>query len=253
MIVIPMAGLSRRFMLAGYSQPKFMLDLFGETVFEHSVGSFRACFADTPFLFIARETGGVEAFIRHQAQGLGIADVRIAMLDHETAGQAETVERGLDIIAAAEDSAITIFNIDTFRPGFRQPSPDRLATLAGYLEVFRGSGSNWSYVRPSDTGLRLAAETAEKRPISEFCCTGLYHFARAEHFYAALAAERLSPQSHELFVAPLYNHLIGKGLAVGYEIVEAEDVIFCGTPGEYEALLGDQSFGVVSASSNRLA
>lgn len=231
-----MAGLSRRFLLAGYTQPKYMLELDGITAFDHSVKSFTAYFETMPFLFIARETGGVEAFVRQHADALGIADARIVMLPHETAGQAETVARGLDAAGVAADVPVTIFNIDTFRPGFRQPAPDRLASLAGYLEVFRGSGDNWSYVRPGDTARQLAAETAEKRPISDLCCTGLYHFAAAGLFHEALAAEMLSPQAPELFVAPLYNHLIRRGLAVGYEVIAADEVIFCGTPAEYEAL-----------------
>ncbi|WP_439533845.1 glycosyltransferase family 2 protein [Polymorphobacter sp.] len=239
MIVIPMAGLSRRFLLAGYERPKYMLEIGGMTAFDHSLRSFEAYFAHTPFLFVARETGGVEAFIRDHAAALGIADARIVILAEETAGQAETVARGLDAAGIAGDVPITIFNIDTFRPGFRHPEPARMAMLDGYLEVFRGSGDNWSYVRPSDPVAQIAAETAEKRPISDLCCTGLYHFARADDFRAALKAETLSPQAPELYVAPLYNHLIGKGLIVGYEIVEASDVIFCGTPAEYEALLAD--------------
>lgn len=250
MIVIPMAGISRRFQLAGYTKPKYMLELGGLTAFDHAINSFAAYFADTPFLFIARETGGVQDFVRGHAEALGIADTRVVMLARETAGQAETVAHGLEAAGTAADVPLTIFNIDTFRPGFRLPPPDRLATLAGYLEVFRGSGDNWSYVRPSDTALQLAAETAEKRPISDLCCTGLYHFARADLFHDALATEHLSPQAPELYVAPLYNHLIGRGLTVGYEIVDAADVIFCGTPAEYEALLAAEPRRDASVVSN---
>ena len=236
-IVIPMAGLSRRFFDAGYDRPKFMLPLGDELAFDCAVRSFAAYFETRPFLFIARETGGIESFVRQRCDALGITDARIVMLDRETAGQAETVEQGITRAGTGPDMAITIFNIDTFRPGYREPPPERLAAHAGWLEVFQGSGANWSYVRPSDTGLRLAAETAEKRPISNLCCTGLYHFQRANDFLDALATERLRPQARELFVAPLYNHLIAKGLTVAYEEIRPDEVIFCGTPAEYEGLL----------------
>jgi dTDP-glucose pyrophosphorylase len=108
------------------------------------------------------------------------------------------------------------------------------------LEVFAGEGANWSYVRPSDTDERLVAETAEKRAISNLCCTGLYHFRR-EDFLWALAAERAQPQATELYVAPIYNHLIRRGARVGYEVIGRDEVIFCGTPAEYEQLLNADS------------
>jgi hypothetical protein len=238
MIVIPMAGLSRRFTLAGYTLPKYMLPLGGQTVFAHAIGSFSALFATTPFLFIARHVAGTEEFLRAECAALGLADSRIVMLEAETAGQAETVERGLDLAAAAEDEPLTIFNIDTFRAHFRFPAAPWFATSDGYLEVFRGSGDNWSYVGPAE-GVEepLVASTTEKQPISDLCCDGLYHFARAGDFRAALATERASPSLPELYVAPLYNHLIAAGRRVHYDVAEPGAITFCGVPAEYEAAL----------------
>jgi len=80
--------------------------------------------------------------------------------------------------------------------------------------------------------------TAEKRPISDLCCTGLYHFARADDFRQALAAERMAPSMSELYVAPLYNHLIAAGRRVHYRLIARDEVTFCGAPEEYQALGG---------------
>ena len=232
MIVIPMAGRSQRFYDAGYDRPKYELELSGRSVFAHAVGSFQAAFATTPFLFVA--AAEAEPFVRAQAQALGLAEFLVVSLTGPTAGQAETVELGLDETGWA--GPITIFNIDTFRPGFDFPGAP-LARADGWLEVFRGEGANWSYVRPAAEA-PWAAETAEKRPISDLCCTGLYHFARAADFREALAAERAAPQAAELYVAPLYNHLIARGARIGWRLIEPRDVVFCGTPSEYEALKG---------------
>ncbi|HKR88310.1 MAG TPA: capsular biosynthesis protein [Phenylobacterium sp.] len=231
MIVIPMAGRSQRFRDAGYDRPKHRLELAGRSVFAHAVASFEADFATTPFLFVA--AAEAEAFVREEARALGLARFEVVGLSEVTAGQAETVERGLD--AAGWDGPLTIFNIDTFRPGFAFPG-EPLASADGWLEVFRGSGENWSYVRPAPGPEPWAAETAEKRPISDLCCTGLYHFASAGAFRAALAAERAAPQARELYVAPLYNHLIAKGARIGWRLIARSQVVFCGTPAEYEAL-----------------
>jgi len=243
MIVIPMAGRSQRFFDAGYDRPKFMLELSGRSVFAHAVASFETAFATTPFLFIA--AAGAEAFVRQEARALGLANFEVATLRAPTAGQAETVERGLD--ATRWDGPLTIFNIDTFRPGFGFPGAP-LATADGWLEVFRGSGDNWSYVRSAPAPEPWAVETAEKRPISDLCCTGLYHFVRAADFRAALAAERAAPQARELYVAPLYNHLIAKGARIGWRLIERSEVVFCGTPAEYEGLKDAPPLGELSRS-----
>jgi hypothetical protein len=236
MIVIPMAGLSKRFSDAGYSQPKYMLPVGHGTVFDHAVGSFAQFFDTLPFLFIVRDVADTPAFVERACSALGIGSASVVTLNAPTAGQAETVALGLRQAEVADDTALTIFNIDTFRPSFTFPAAAWWAQSDGYLEVFRGSGANWSYVRPSGTQDFVAVETAEKKPISDLCCTGLYHFARAGDFHSALAKERAHPVSSELYVAPLYNHLIANGLRINYEIIPTESVIFCGVPAEYEAL-----------------
>lgn len=227
-----MAGRSQRFFDAGYDRPKHMLELGRRSVFAHAVASFEAAFADTPFLFIAADEA--VPFVRREARALGVAAFEVVGLGEVTGGQAETVERGLDATGWA--GPLTIFNIDTFRPGFSFPG-EPLANADGWLEVFRGAGANWSYVKPAPGPEPWALETAEKRPISDLCCTGLYHFARAGDFRAALAAERAAPQAAELYVAPLYNHLIAAGARIGWRLIGGSEVVFCGTPDEYEALL----------------
>ena len=236
MIVIPMAGRSQRFFDAGYRQPKFMLDLAGRSVFAHAVDSFREAFEQEPFLFILQEEAAAVDFVRAECAALGVRDYALVRLTQPTAGQAETVALGLDGLSTPASTPLTIFNIDTFRPGFIFPGPP-LEAMAGWLEVFRGEGDNWSYVRPAPGPEPLALETAEKRPISDLCCTGLYHFARADDFRRALEAERAAPQAAELYVAPLYNHLIQAGAQIGYREIPQDQVIFCGTPSEYEGLL----------------
>ena len=47
-----MAGLSGRFFKAGYTLPKYMLDLHGVPVFDHALGSFKALFGTEQVLII---------------------------------------------------------------------------------------------------------------------------------------------------------------------------------------------------------
>jgi hypothetical protein len=242
-IVIPMAGLSRRFTEAGYTLPKYMLQAHGRSLFAHAVASFEAYFDSLPFLFILRDVAGTRDFVAAECARLGLRESRIAVLDAPTAGQAETVALGVSQAAVAPDEPLTVFNIDTFRPGFRFPAGFDAGAVDGYLEVFRGEGQNWSYVRPAAAGSDRVAETTEKVPISDLCCTGLYHFRSAGLFagaYETFAGGAAAGMGlRELYVAPMYNLLIRQGCDIRYDVISATDVVFCGVPAEYEAFLAD--------------
>jgi hypothetical protein len=233
-IVIPMAGASKRFADAGYRQPKYMLPLRERPLFDWAVGSFAAYFHDQPFQFIVRDEPGVADFVTARAEALGIARFALALLDRPTSGQAETVERGLAIAGRPASEPLAIFNIDTIRPGI---ACDPINGMAGWLETFSAAGDNWSFIEPAVDDPALVTRCTEKQRISDHCCTGLYQFASADLFAQALAAERRKPSSHELFVAPLYNHLIAAGHRIGWRQVAAERVVLAGVPAEYEALL----------------
>ncbi|MBS0254024.1 MAG: NTP transferase domain-containing protein [Proteobacteria bacterium] len=236
MIVIPMAGASRRFAEAGYGPPKYMLPLAGRPLFDWAVLSFAGSFAHDSFLFILRDVAGTRDFVAARARALGLARWAIAELDGPTAGQAETVELGLVQAGVAGTEPLAIFNIDTIRPGL-DPAP--IPGTDGWLEVFSAPGDNWSFIEPDPADPQRVIRCTEKQRISDHCCTGLYQFASAALFAEALAAERAAPSSHELFVAPLYNHLIARGARIGWREAPADRVILSGVPAEYEALLAE--------------
>lgn len=236
MIVIPMAGLSSRFFKAGYTKPKYMLDAHGISLFDHAVNSFKAYFKTETFLFIVRDVYGTVEFVKQRVNVLGITSFHVVVLQEETRGQAETVYLGLKQLNLNNNDSMTVFNIDTFRPDFQYPN---LALLGdGYLEVFQGSGDNWSFAKPKNNETTEVVETAEKRAISDLCCTGLYHFAHNKDFIEAFDFyTQLPPEmwdKGELYIAPMYNHLIKENKSIHYHLIEREEVIFCGVPSEYD-------------------
>lgn len=245
MICLPMAGLSSRFFKAGYEVPKYMLDLQGQTVFAHALRSFEAYFTTEPMLIICRADYDTPAFVCAECEKAGLPADRLdlVVLDHETAGQAETVAKGLEMAHADPAQALTIFNIDTFRPGFRYPTAFDPARVDGYLEVFEGVGDHWSFAAPDETATLpfKVARVTEKQRISDLCSTGLYYFrtvALFQELYASIAArDPATLQGGERYIAPLYNMAIQAGKDIRYALVPIEEVRFCGTPAEYEALL----------------
>ncbi|WP_429090593.1 glycosyltransferase family 2 protein [Aeromonas rivipollensis] len=238
MIIIPMAGISSRFFNAGYTKPKYMLEAHGKTLFEHSVISFEKYFHEAKFLFIVKDIFDTPAFVKEKAHAMGIDDFHIIIISENTRGQAETVCLGLEKLASLGvdyNGSITIFNIDTFRFGFSMP--EIADHCDAYLEVFEGEGNNWSFAEPKSQNSTEVVRTAEKNPISNLCSTGLYHFNHKKDFldafYDYLAKPRDEWEKGELYIAPLYNNLINKGLKVHYHLINYRDVIFCGIPDEY--------------------
>lgn len=241
MIVIPMAGLSSRFTSAGYPKPKYMLEAHGKTLFSHAVSSFSCYYDSEKFLIIGRRIEGLDAFIKREMSALGVKSYQIIILNENTKGQADTVYKGLQLANITDDEPLLIFNIDTFRPGFRLPTEFNISKIDGYLEVFMGEGKNWSNVLPKCLKDQTVLKTAEKQEISNYCCTGIYYWGSSLVFketfkqfvmdIASLGYENAS----ELYIAPMYNYLIMNEKDVRYSVIDEADVIFCGIPEEYEA------------------
>ena len=235
-VVIPMAGNSQRFKDAGYAEPKYKLTLAGRSVFSHVIQSFGNYFSKFSFLFVYRDEGDIENFIISECKVQALEKPILVGLSKPTHGQADTVLQGLNAAQIDETEAITVFNIDTFRPNFCFPKDLNLNKIDGYLEVFRGSGNNWSYVRSHPSRNKQVAETAEKVQISNLCCTGLYYFRETRRFRKAYEVESSNNNLKEYYIAPLYNHLIGEGDQIFYHEICSSEVTFCGIPEEYEAL-----------------
>lgn len=238
-IIIPMAGLSSRFTQAGYVLPKYMLYVKNRSLFNLAVSSFDKYFDSCRFVFVARDVFDTRTFIEKECELMGIKDFSVVILPQPTKGQAETVLEGVKRAEIPQQEPILIFNIDTFRPGFT--FPEDMDGWDGYLEVFVGSGKNWSYARTESDDSTLVVETAEKVEISRYCSTGLYYFATAALFEKAYIMNIENPRDGkaELYVAPLYNHLIADGKKIHIHVIDREDVIFSGVPSEYEQILFD--------------
>lgn len=236
-IIFPMAGLSSRFAEAGYNKPKYMLDLKGNSVFFHAVNSFKKYFKDFKFLFIYRDINDTKNFIKEECKKLGIISYEGIRLKQETLGQAHTVRLGLEIANISNNESILIFNIDTFRPNFSLPTVFDFSKIDGYLEVFEADGEQWSFVLADENDNVI--KTTEKERISNLCSSGLYYFKKAKDFKEIF--DEMKDQNDfskgELYIAPMYNYLIKKGLLIKYHKISFGEIVFCGTPNDYERLI----------------
>ena len=234
MFIIPMAGLSSRFFKAGYTKPKYQLDLSGETVFSWSVRSFERYFKTDKFVFIYRDVYETKNFLEEEIAKLGISDYELVCLPAETLGQADTVYQG--IVNINGDESLYIFNIDSRIIDFVKPK--WADECDGYLEVFKGEGDHWSFAEP-DGNTNKVLRTTEKERISELCSDGLYYFKHKSIFESLFLDTKFKGNTtkNEYYIAPLYNELISQGGKVFYDLIPADKILFCGTPDEYLALL----------------
>ena len=234
MFVIPMAGLSSRFFKAGFEVPKYQLSIADTIVFDLAIKSFERYFSTDLFLLIVRDVYDTPRFVAERLAHLGVQNFMIHTLDGETAGQAETVALGLGNPSIDDDEPIYIFNIDTFRYGFEKP--DWVESVDGYLEVFEGKGDHWSFIAVDDYDKVI--KTTEKQRISNLCSDGLYYF-KSKQQYLSLFQQAIAQQltvNNEYYIAPMYNLLIAQGSRVSYVKITEDDIDFCGTPDEYQAL-----------------
>lgn len=238
-LIFPMAGMSSRFTKAGYTKPKYMLDVDGDTVFYHSVSGFRKYFNNCSVLFICRDIQETEKFIQNECQKMGLNNYNTVILNEPTDGQAETVYFGVQEAKILEDESILIFNIDTFRPNFKLPEELDFTSIDGYLEVFEAEGDHWSFVLPENEIFNRVIKTSEKVRISSLCSSGLYYFAKCGDFSDVFETIKTKNDrtKNEYYIAPMYNYLIAKGKDIRYSKIDLDEIVFCGTPDEYKELL----------------
>lgn len=231
--IITMAGASRRFRIAGYTMPKYEIEVRGRTLFAWSMTSLaRFAEAGWRFVFVAQREAGAGAFIEREAGRLGLGGFSLIELDAITDGQATTALAAAPAIAEP-GAPVLVYNIDTHvDPQGLDPAAVR---GAGWIPCFPGEGDGWSFARADEDG--RVAELREKQRISPHATIGLYHFGSFDLYrdtYEAFFRDPANMERGERYIAPMYNHLIARGEAVFLHEVPARCVHPLGTPAEVE-------------------
>jgi dTDP-glucose pyrophosphorylase len=231
--IVTMAGFGRRFLDAGYTVPKYRIDVHGRSLFSWAMLSLRGFIeAGAPFVFAVRADDDAGEFIRSEARSLGIQGVEIVQLLEPTDGQATTAMLARPALA---DTAkpIFIYNIDTF------VHPSALPASAvkgdGWIPCFSAEGDAWSFAAADSSG--RVSEVREKIRISPHATVGLYWFSSFDLYadtYARHYSDPKNLEKGERYVAPLYNSIIAQGLPVYLHDVPTSAVIPLGVPAEVE-------------------
>lgn len=230
-ILITMAGRGARFLEAGYSQPKYMIEVNGKTLFEWSLLSLSNLVTEkSKFIFVCLKENMAKEFVQAQCHKLFNLSAEILELDNITDGQATTAMQA--ILHCDPLQPLLIYNIDTHIKPEKLNAKDFDPSLAaGIIPCFKAPGEHWSFAAVTENN--IVTKTAEKERISPFASIGLYWFSEPEHFLKAYENDH-NFYNNERYIAPLYNDMIKKGLIVKMLEVPFEAVIPLGTPKEVE-------------------
>lgn len=230
-VIITMAGMGTRFQKAGYTQPKYQIEVCDRTLFSWSISSLRDFFADD-FFFVVREEEQAAEFIQRECEKFGIQTYRIIEIPGLTDGQASTVLAAENVWKREEP--LLVYNIDTYVEAGQILQSGFMGD--GFIPCFQGRGDHWSFVKLNEKG--EATEVREKQRISRYCTLGAYYFRSCE-LYKTLYGSYYKNADHlekgEKYVAPLYNDLIEQGGKVYISEIDASKVHALGTPEEVKA------------------
>jgi dTDP-glucose pyrophosphorylase len=241
-VVIPMAGRGQRFADAGYEAPKPLIDVRGRPMYSWAVDSIPASLVGRMVFVCLAEHLATYPLADDIRERYAAFDPVVIALDHVTEGQACTVLEASEHLDP--DAPLIVYNADTYcvtdleqtlagidgARGAGAPGGADADEVAGVIGVFEAPGDHWSFARLDERG--HVVETAEKRRISPWATTGLYHFSRAGDFVDT--AHRMIADDDrvngEFYVAPMYNRLIGAGRTIVVD--RAREVWVLGTPAE---------------------
>ncbi len=237
-IVVPMSGTGQRFLAAGYSRPKPLIEVEGRPIIAHVVDMFPG---ESNFLFICNE----EHLEQTNMAGV-LADIapsgRIVSIPAHKLGPVYAVSRAFDFIS--DDSEVIVNYCDFgkawdyagFLSDLRGNSADGgISAYTGFHPHMLGT-TNYAFMRHEKMWMQ---QIQEKQPftddrMSEYASDGTYYFRTGAILkqYFRLLMERGLDLNGEYYVSMVYNLLVEAGLSV--RLFPIETMLQWGTPADLE-------------------
>lgn len=230
-VVIPMAGAGSRFLKAGYTFPKPLIEVGGKPMIQVIVENLNI---EANYIFIVqndhREKYNLDTTLNLIAPGC-----KIIGIDGITEGAACTVLLAKEFINNenplffANSDQFVEWNSSEFFYKMQETEAD------GGIPIFKSTHPKWSFARLDDDNNVI--EVQEKNPISDNATVGFYYFKKGSDFVKN-AEEMISYDdrvNNEFYLCPVYNYLIKNGGIV--RISEIEEMWGLGTPEDLDTYL----------------
>jgi HAD superfamily hydrolase (TIGR01509 family) len=237
-VLIPMAGLGKRFSEAGYEFPKPLIDVNNKTMIQAVVESLSI---KANYIYLVQKEH-YEKYSLNTILNTITPGCKIVLVDGITEGAAVTCLIAKDLIN--NDNQLLIANSDQI---VDWDSREFLYTLQdknadGGIATFKSNHPKWSYAKTNDLGIVL--EVAEKNPISDNATVGIYYWKKGSDFvkYAEQMIDKNIRTNNEFYVCPVFNEAISDNKLI--YTIEINKMWGVGTPEDLKNYLYNKSNNV---------
>jgi len=237
-IVIPMSGVGKRFIDAGYDDPKPLIVIDGKPIIQHVVELFPG---ESKFTFICNQTHLDTTNMREVLKSIAPQGDIICIPNHKK-GPVFAVTQMLDQIDDDEEVIInycdfgTYWDYDDFLKHTRNRDADGAIPAYKRFHPHMLGSTNYAFMRDKEQWM---LEIKEKEPftdnrMNEYASNGTYYFKKGEYVkkYFPLLMEKDIHLNGEYYVSLIYNLLVNDKLTVS--IYDIEHMLQWGTPQDVE-------------------
>jgi len=203
-VLIPMAGAGSRFVNAGYSFPKPLIEVKGKPMIQVVVENLNI---DANYIYVVQKSHR-EKFNLDTLLNLITPNCTIVQVDSLTEGAACTallakkfIDNGDPLFFANSDQFVEWDSNEFF---YKMNEND----CDGGIPVFHSTHPKWSFAKIDNDG--FVTEVQEKNPISNLATIGFYYWKRGSDFvkYAEEMIKQDIRVNGEFYVCPVYNNAI---------------------------------------------
>lgn len=237
-IIIPMSGMGNRFVQAGYSRPKPLIEMDGMPIIEHVVNLFPG---EHKFSFICNSKHLAETDMREVLERIA-PDGNIYEIPPHKLGPVYAVMQIAKTIADDEEVIVnycdfgTYWDYENFLDHTRSRKADgAVVSYKGFHPHMQGS-TNYAFMRDDKQWM---LEIKEKEPFTnnrmeEYASNGTYYFRTGgimkKYFQELLDSK--NDLNGEYYVSMVYNYLVANELSVS--IYDIQHMLQWGTPQDVE-------------------
>jgi NDP-sugar pyrophosphorylase family protein len=241
-IIIPMSGIGKRFIDAGYNKPKYLIDIDNKPIIEHVINLFPN---ESNFSFIVNNEHLENTNIKNILNSLCPHSKIYSVPINNRKGPVHAISQIFDNIDDDKEVIVsycdygTYWNYNNFLIDARKNNADgSISCYKGFHPHMLGS-DNYAFLKETENGSMWMREIKEKEPftnnkMNEYASNGTYYFknGRLLKKYFNLLMELNIHTNNEYYVSMVYNLLVKDNLSV--RIFEIENMLQWGTPYDFE-------------------
>jgi len=237
-LIIPMSGIGKRFVDAGYEETKSLIDVDGYPIIKHVVDLFPGV---KDVIFICNDIHLKQTNMRKVLNDIS-PNCRIFEVANNTKGPINAIHQIFDFIDDNKQTIVsycdygTYWNFENFISYVNEKNFDgAIPCYTGFHPHMLGS-DNYAFCKENNMEL---IQIKEKEPftdnkMNEYASNGTYYFKSGNLLkeYSQKLIDLDININGEYYVSLLYNLLVNDGLKVG--IFEIENMLQWGTPYDLE-------------------